>query len=164
MSDPSDTPRPLNDLAGSIRAFGQTVFKDVPPVFAVIYFANGQQVTVQVPPAQGLGLARPPLSHSPDFHSVNWYGTEYTFGPTQAAIVELLWRAKEAGSPEVGGTYLVEQALGGHEEDDDADEFQKKFKRGPSIQDVFKGHPAFGKTMIIPGKTRGNFRLADPPG
>lgn len=45
--------------------------------------------------------------HSPDFRSVNWFGTEYHFTATQAACVSVLWDAWTNGTPEIGGDTLL---------------------------------------------------------
>jgi hypothetical protein len=42
-------------------------------------------------------------SHSPDFLSVNWFGTPYTFRPNQqAAVVRVLWEEFDAGGHGLG--------------------------------------------------------------
>lgn len=48
-----------------------------------------------------------PCRHSPDFRSVKWFGTSYSFNATEAAIVEELWRAWEKGVPKVGAGRLL---------------------------------------------------------
>jgi hypothetical protein len=83
-------------------------------------------------------------THTDDFRSVNWYGTEYVFTPTQAACVRVLWEAWERGTPAVGQDAILEAAG----------------SVGGSLRHVFrKGkHPAWGKMIVSPGK--GTFRLA----
>jgi len=81
--------------------------------------------------------------HSLDFRSVHWFGTDYSFTPNQAAAVKILWEHWENGTPEVGGDTL-------------ATNIESAARRA---RDIFKGHPAYN-TMIIPGKTKGTFRLA----
>ena len=101
-------------------------------------------------PPRGAQDKDPPITqavHSPDFHSVNWFGTEYTFTPNQAACVKLLWEAWDQGTPEVGGDYLIETA-----------DIQSSSKR---MDTVFREHPAWA-TMIVPGEKKGNYRLAKP--
>jgi hypothetical protein len=83
--------------------------------------------------------------HGPDFRSVRWFGTNFTFTAMQAACVGILWTAWENGTPEVGNhTLLVEAGA--------------ETKR---IDHHFRDHPAWG-TMIRPGKTKGTTRLCEP--
>lgn len=89
-------------------------------------------------------IALPGARHSPDFRSVRWFGTDYTFTPMQAAVVSQLWEAWEQETPDVGGQYLLENA--GLE----ANRFDL----------VFRGHPAW-KTMIG-SITKGSYRLCEP--
>jgi hypothetical protein len=86
------------------------------------------------------------VSHSDDFRSVRWYGTEYVFTPMQAACVGVLWEAWKRGSPVVGQESILEAAGSG----------------SARLRDVFdKGqHPAWG-SMIVPAR-KGSFRLAGP--
>jgi putative restriction endonuclease len=83
--------------------------------------------------------------HSPDFRSVRWFGTLFTFTPVQAACVQILWETWTHDPPEVGQHYILENV--GAE--------------STKLSDVFKGRPAWG-TMIRPGSTRGAFRLEQP--
>jgi hypothetical protein len=89
-----------------------------------------------------------PARHSADFRSVHWYGKDYTFTPTQAACVKLLWGANENGTPELGqDTILLHPTV----------------EAGASrLRDVFKGHPAWD-LLIVKGTTQGAYRLAEPP-
>jgi hypothetical protein len=103
-------------------------------------------------PAAAIGESTPPTplcSHSADFHSVNWYGTPYTFTGTQSRCVEVLWRAWSGKSPTVGQALILSEAN----------------SNASRLHDVFKKkgkmHPAW-RTMIVPDG-KGNFRLADPP-
>jgi hypothetical protein len=110
----------------------------------------------QLPNAAGLGpkpaatpatAARPAEArHSPDFRSVHWYGGDFTFTPTQAACVGVLWEAWENGTPNVSLDYLLERA--GSE--------------GKRLSDLFKHNPAW-KTMIVTVK-KGTYRLRPPDG
>lgn len=89
------------------------------------------------------------ISHSEDFHSVKWYGTEHTFTTTQAACVEVLWEAWKKGTPEMSQAKILEKAG----------------SAGRRLRDVFdegpKGmNPAWGK-MIAKGK-KGSYRLSPP--
>ena len=85
-------------------------------------------------------------THSPDFRSVNWYGTPYQFSRTQALCVKVLWEASESGARDVGDATILRIA------DSDA-------MRLPL---VFRGNPAMG-AMIVEGSTKGTHRLAGPP-
>lgn len=84
--------------------------------------------------------------HSPDFRSVRWCGTDYTFTATQAAIVKLLWEAREHNTPDVGVQYLLEAV----------DSMTSR------LPDIFRNNKAWGK-LIVNGETKGTKRLADPP-
>lgn len=84
-------------------------------------------------------------THSPDFHSVNWFGTRYEFTGQQAACVRVLWEAWKTGCPAVGGVTVLEAA------GSDAERLLL----------VFRDHPAWG-TMIVPGERKGNYQLNAP--
>lgn len=86
-----------------------------------------------------------PTRHSVDFRSVHWLGTDYNFTPPQAAAVELLWKAWENKTPDIGGDTLAEK-------------IGSEAKRP---RDIFKGHPALG-SMIKKGNTKGSYRLIEP--
>ncbi len=85
--------------------------------------------------------------HSPDYRSVLWYGTDYTFAPNQAACVKILWDAFLNRTPEVSGEYLITEA-----------DIQNSTQR---IDIVFRGNPAWG-TMIVKGSRKGTYRLKAP--
>ncbi len=91
----------------------------------------------------------PPCAHSDDFHSVRWYGTEYNFSKAQAACVRVLWEHWERRVPEVAAATILK--LG-----DIA---------GDRLDHVFgtrhRTSPAW-KTLIVPGTTKGTYRLNDP--
>jgi len=82
--------------------------------------------------------------HSPDFRSVNWGGNQYSFTNNQAAYVKMLWEAWENGTPEVGQAYL-----------------QTAIDSESALRHLFRNHPAW-RTMIVPGNTKGTFRLQLP--
>lgn len=92
------------------------------------------------PPAAVPGFPR----HSADFRSVHWFGADYTFTPTQAAVIRQLWEAWEDGTPGVGQETLLAGA--GSE--------------GSRLRDLFRGHAAMGSMVVALGK--GLFALADP--
>jgi len=82
--------------------------------------------------------------HSSDFSTVLWNGVTYTFTPTQAAIVQLLWQALAEGTPEVHANTLL-----AHAESDIA---------SGCIGPLFRRNPAW-KTLIVHGERRGAYRL-----
>lgn len=86
-------------------------------------------------------------THSRDFKSVIWFGTEYRFSPQQAACVQVLWRAWLSGTPIIREEQVLESAR----------------VTARSLKDVFRtqpGLPAWG-TMIGNGDRRGTVRLAE---
>lgn len=87
----------------------------------------------------------PPARHSKDFRSVHWFGTAYSFSPTQAACVRILWEAWGAGVPDVGQHYILETAGSVSER----------------LRSVFAGHDAWG-VLIVVGRSKGTYRLAEP--
>jgi hypothetical protein len=94
-------------------------------------------------------IVKPTLSqpaHSPDFRSVNWFGTIYSFTANQAAVVRVLWEAWEAGTPEVGDETLLRAV------DEEAPPDR--------LANLFRGHPAWG-AMIVTGGSKGSRRLAE---
>jgi hypothetical protein len=80
-------------------------------------------------------------SHGPDFRSVCWFGTDYSFTDSQAACIRILWKCWENGTPEVSQATVLEQA----------DLYSKR------LVDLFKKHEAWG-SMIVSGK-KGAYRL-----
>lgn len=116
------------------------------PATILIVTNSGLKVRVDVP---AYWRASPPQprqagnAHTVDFRSVNWDGQFHTFTETQAACVRILWEAWEQGVPEMGQHAVLEAA----------DSDQKR------LDAVFAQHPAWG-TMIVPGSTRGTFRLS----
>ncbi len=103
-----------------------------------------------LPPEPALPPNSKLISHSPDFSSVNWYGTVFVFTPIQRAIVSHLWEAMEDGHGFVGGAMLLEAAG----------------CVSKNLYQVFRGHPA-GEILIVPGQFLGGkvgtYRLADGP-
>ena len=88
-------------------------------------------------------------AYTADCRCVNWYGTVFTFTPTQAACVLGMVEVYLGGVPEIGEQTLLES--------------QRVESSQIHLSHVFdKGeHPAWG-TMIRPGTTKGTFRLAKP--
>lgn len=95
------------------------------------------RVVVQEPPKPMTETTR--RNHGPDFRSVVWDGEVYGFSPGQAAVVEKLWQAMEGGYWDLAKETLI---------DSEAD-----------LGDLFRKHPAWG-TMIVPGKSKGTYRLS----
>lgn len=88
---------------------------------------------------------REEVIYSPDCRSVRWFGSDYSFTPTQAAIVAELLRAWKQGTPDVGHETLLQKA---------GAETQR-------LADLFRNHLAW-RTMIVPGSTKGTSRLQKP--
>jgi hypothetical protein len=80
-------------------------------------------------------------AHSPDFRSVNWFGTEYSFTANQAACVKALWDAWDKGTPDVGQVTLQTEA---------------DIESQP--RHLFRKNAAWGN-MIVRGNTKGTLRL-----
>jgi hypothetical protein len=85
------------------------------------------------------------ISYGLDCRCVNWYGTVYNFAPIPAACVKVLIDHYKHGIPDVGEQAILENV----------ESSQKR------LASVFHNgeHPAWG-TMIIPGSTKGTFRIA----
>jgi hypothetical protein len=83
--------------------------------------------------------------HSPDFHSVNWFGTVHVFSKLQADIVRILWENWENGTPAVGLDYIKTHS--GSDSD--------------KLASLFKKHSAW-KTMIVE-RGKGVYALQEPP-
>lgn len=97
----------------------------------------------------GKAIRRP--TRAPDFSSVNWFGTIYTFRGKQRVIVATLWLAMEEGYRWVGQDLLLQEAE----------------SEGGRVRDIFRGNSAWGE-LIVPavlyGGHTGSFGLGDPPG
>lgn len=88
--------------------------------------------------------------HNEDFTSVCWYGNAYSFSPTEAACVRVLWERWEQGVPEIHHGEIL----------------AKSGSQSSRLIDVFrrnkKYHPAW-KTMILGlSKPKGFYRLNPP--
>ena len=101
--------------------------------------------------------AEPECSHSPDFTSVVWFGTRYSFGKgNQAEAVRVLWEAWENGG------HSLSQELIGERTGSAAARFElRKVFRSRKPDGSYEPHPAWG-TMIVPDG-KGCYRLAPPP-
>jgi hypothetical protein len=91
------------------------------------------------------GFEHNPARHGLDFRSVYWFGAEYGFTGTQAACIKVLWQAWANKTPDVRQQALLDAA--------DADTER--------LDHLFRDHPAW-KAMIVPGTTKGTYRLAPP--
>lgn len=100
-----------------------------------------------VPPPTREKVKSNDARHSPDFRSVRWHGITYSFTANQSKCVEMLWKAWEAGTPDVGHEALLLAV--DHEAPPDR------------MSTLFRGHPAWG-TMICRGETKGTRRLSAP--
>jgi hypothetical protein len=85
--------------------------------------------------------------HSLDFTSVNWFGTEYTFTPSQGRVVEFLWKAWENRTPDVRYDSTIKDAA-----DVDSASLPMLFDKGK--------HPALEKMIV--SKKKGSYRLQVP--
>jgi len=95
-----------------------------------------------------LGIGDCDLKHTPDYRSVNWRGEDLSFTPDQAIIIKALHEAYKNGTPDVGQRHLFKQA------DRQSDRLRDLF-RSKHAKDIW------GR-FVIPGKTRGTYRLNLP--
>jgi hypothetical protein len=117
---------------------------DVPPAVTPPATVGRDPPPATPPPPPAIAAPGGSPRHSADFRSVHWFGADYTFTPTQAAVVRQLWEAWEDGTPGVGQETLLAGA--GSE--------------GSRLRDLFRGHAAMGSMIVALGK--GLFALADP--
>jgi hypothetical protein len=103
--------------------------------------------------AKAPALPARPARHSDDFRSVHWYGADYTFTPSQAACVKVLWRNWDNGTPEVGEDTVLTDV----EVDAQAKRLIDLFRDRKSES---RYHLAWG-TMIVQGR-KGAYRLNPP--
>ncbi len=96
-------------------------------------------------------------THSPDFTSVDWFGTRYTFAKgNQAQAVRVLWEAWAKGE------HSLSQETVGERIESSADRFEmrKTFRRRKTEGKGYEPHPAWGTMIQQYGK--GCFRLVRP--
>lgn len=136
-------PDDLHDLLARLASYCARVCPDEVPSDLRITFKSGRKLQHPFPP-RGQQASRPQArySHSADFRSVHWFGVDYTFSPTQAAVVRQLWEAWEDGTPELGAATLLEAA-------------GSVCDRLPPL---FQGNPAWG-VMLVKGEGKGTYRL-----
>ena len=99
--------------------------------------------------------AKPPdVAHSEDFTSLKWGSVLYEFSPAQADVVKILYEHWERGAPTVSENYLIAEL---------SDEDRQHARKTERIRDLFRDHKVWKKPrLIINGKPRGTYRLADP--
>jgi hypothetical protein len=83
------------------------------------------------------------FTHSSDFHSVTLRGQQFSLTPSQAQVVERLFEAYQNGTPEIGQHTLIVGL-----------ELQSR-----RLRDIFKSRPEAWGTLVVPGRTRGTYRL-----
>lgn len=134
----------LNNLLARLRAYCAHIAPGEVPQDFRITFLSGRKLQHPIPPAPITGppARKAAYSHSSDFRAVHWFGADYTFTPTQAAVVRTLWEAWEDGVPELGIATILEAA--GSESD--------------RLPPLFHGHAAWG-SMIVKGDGKGTYRL-----
>jgi hypothetical protein len=137
---------PTNALFEASRLYVSTLYgPSRRPIRVMVVLDGGEEITLPVPvPWQDPGSRRCERRHSSDFRSAIWDDKQYSFTPTQAAIVRQLWEAMDNGMPDVGQETLLE---GGGSQSN-------------KVGDLFRNHPAWG-VMIRGGSSRGTFRLAE---
>lgn len=134
----------LDDVLRQLRERIAERWPDDGPATIRIVLRSGLVIEEPFPPGRPPGPGRlAPRRHSADFRSVHWDGTDYAFNPSQAAIVGILWRAWEAGTPDVGSDTLLEES--GSESD--------------RVRALFARNPAWG-VLIVQGAGKGTYRLA----
>ncbi len=87
--------------------------------------------------------------HSLDFRSVYWFGETFTLTPKQAAVVELLWRSYEAGTPALGQHAVLAEI------ESDLGRLDHLFQRPVGARRAWKA-------MIERGPSRGTVQLRVP--
>lgn len=132
----------FGELIDLIRAYCERYHPGDVVVRLRLCFLSGTQLLAPIVPAPGRRAKE--RRHSEDYRSICWDGEEYTLTHSQAAVVGALWRAWEAGTPELSQAHLLVEA------DSQAER----------LRDLFRDSPLWG-TVVVPGSARGTFRLAD---
>lgn len=102
----------------------------------------------------GNGPASKP-THSPDFTSVDWFGTRYTFAKgNQAESICMLWAAWEGGGHSLSQETIGERIGSAARHFELAKTFRRKKPGG------YEPHPAWG--TMIQQDSKGSYRLAPP--
>jgi hypothetical protein len=89
-----------------------------------------------------------------DYRSCRWGEARFSFTATQAAAVAALAEARDNGTPDLGEETVLQRS--GSAMKGKTARLRDLFKSGVNI------HPAW-TIMIVPGESKGTFRLADPP-
>lgn len=106
------------------RGYKASLFlaKVIDELYPELREANLSQIVARLSPAR----------HSDDFRSARWFGTTYTFTPSQAVIVRELWKHWKRGTPRVGAAALLEAA------DMISDRISELFKRSPAWGEMIR--------------------------
>jgi hypothetical protein len=83
------------------------------------------------------------FSHAPDYRSINLHGAPYSITTNQAFVVELLHKAWLNGTPDVSGDYILERLA----------------SKNSKLKDIFRSRKEIMKKIVVPGKTKGTYRL-----
>src|SRR5262249_15202458 len=97
------------------------------------------------PAGHPAGIATPwdfKLTHSEDFRSVTLHDRQFTLTPSAAAAVKVLYEEYQKRTPDVGEE-LIMKRIG---------------RPGSKLKDSFRNLDAWN-TLVIPGKSRGTYRL-----
>jgi len=89
--------------------------------------------------------------HSPDYRSITWYGQSYTFNPTQAKAIKLLWAAWE--NPDKVGVHQKDVAAA-------MNSASENYRLVYSFRKNKKYHPAW--RTIIKHNGDGVYSLVEP--
>lgn len=110
------------------------------------------------PEIQAMKPAKADFHHSPDYRSVRFQGQQFTFSQRQALSVQILHLAWQGHTPEVGQDRILED-IGSLEKP--VSGRKRHLNHATRLRDIFRKNPAW-KTLIIPGKSRGSYRLNLP--
>ena len=103
----------LDNLFDAARMLVQRKYPDdIITVITIRLLKGGKMTLPAASRCRGQEARRFALTanHSPDFRTINWYGTPYKLTATQAAVVRVLWEARDNGTPDVGQHTLLEEA------------------------------------------------------
>lgn len=132
------------DRAGQRQLFGE--FAVVASLTRVVRYDEGPVLDCSA--TQDWDVTRSPgldkvFRHSPDFRSVCLRGKEFGLTTNHARVVQCLHAARLNGTPDISQDHLLEQVL---------ETSQTR------LRDVFRDLSGWDQ-LIIPGKTKGTFRL-----
>ena len=133
------------DLAAElVKAFGG-MEAGRQPIFVIqglTIHVNGGVVKTECSAATG---EPPPFRHSVDYRCVRTRDATHYFGALQAACIKLMHEAWLNGTPELSSCYLLSEIE----------------SESGSLGHLFQRNDAW-KTLVIPGKTPGTYRLNLP--